>query len=211
MDKRKLLSNYYMIVRNITFASDAIGFAAPDGRSADTAWDEGDIVIFRGQLRHLLIFGLMAFDINPASLTSPEDFSVIPESKYVDSANPAGVRVIDLNPATSAEGIVLLEDVTFLEEITGKYRHSWDDSVGIVVESKSDPTDKTLYHGTRLAALAYGLQYQDSEEPAVLYSSLDFAFFDRSNVSGLDNIHGSNGPIELSKAHLSIGHLILGS
>lgn len=215
MDKRKLLSNYYLMVNDITFASDAIGAAAPDGRSAATTWAAQANVVFKGQLRHLLIFALMAFDINPNSLTSPEKFTIVPERKFqnVGVPSPGGVEVIDLDPTTSTEGIVLAADVTFLEQITNSYRQPWDESVGIVAEDHAVPATKAYYYGSRLGVLAYGLQY--SATPALVYTEQDFAFFDRGVMSSygvvIDDLLGANGPAELSRAHISLGNLVLGA
>jgi hypothetical protein len=213
MDRRKLLANYYMIVEGISFASDAIG-AAVGGRTAQTVWAEGANLIFKGQLRHHLIFALMAFDIVPTSLVSPERFSLIPERKFNNpgTPDPKGVQIVDIDPATSQEGIVTLDDVAFLDEVTGLYRYSWDESVGIVAENRLTPATKNLYYGSRLATLAYGLQYSDT--PAPIYTEFDFAFFDRNSVGSyitLDDILGSNGPTELERAHVSLGNLILGA
>jgi len=75
INKRKLESVYYMIVQDITFASDAIGAATPTGRAATSTWAQDDEVIFKGKLKHILTFGLMAFDV--ASVAVNEKFSLI--------------------------------------------------------------------------------------------------------------------------------------
>lgn len=214
MNRRKLLSNHMLMIDGITFASTAIGHAT-GGRSAETAWAEGANVIFKGQLRHILIFGLMAFDVNPASLTSPERFTVIPESKFynVGSPSPAGVEIINIDPDTSTEGIVLPADVSFLELVTRNYRDSWDETIGVIAEDHNVPTTKEFYYATRLAVLAYGLQYSDT--PAPVYTEQDFAFFDRDTIGNygvaVNDLLGASGPVEIAKAHVSIGNLILGA
>ena len=94
MDKRKLEQVYYMTVENITFASDAIGAAMGTGRSATTTWAQDGEVVFKGKLKHLLVFALMAFDV--ASVAIHETFSIVPEREFVNVPNLGARGIVDV-------------------------------------------------------------------------------------------------------------------
>lgn len=207
MDRRKLLTKYYLMVDQISFASTAIG-AAANGRTAVTTWAQDANVVFKGDLRHILIFALMAFDV--ASVAVNEQFRLVPEQKFQNLAPDQDITVIDLDP-TEAEGIVIDDDVTFLENLTNIYRRDWDEVSGLIVEDGLGV--KTFYSGSTLAALAYGLQYA-AAGVAPLYAATNFSFFDRAaagNGVTIADLLGTSGPVELEKGHITLGHIILGA
>lgn len=206
MDRRKLLSRFYLMVDHITFASTAIG-AATNGRSAATAWAKDSNVVFVGELRHLLIFALMAFDC--ASVAVNEQFRLVSEQKFQNLLPTNDISIINLDP-TKGEGVVTDEDVLFLENLTKNYRREWDTQSGLIIEDDTAKT-KEFYSGSTLAALAYGLQFKTGGT-APIYASANFGFFDQSAAGiGLTvvDLLGPTGPVELEKAHLTLGNLIL--
>jgi hypothetical protein len=206
MDRRKLQSKFYLMVDHITFASTAIG-ATTNGRAAATAWTKDTNVVFVGELRHILIFALMAFDV--ASVAVLEQFRLVSERKFQNLLATNDVTVIDLNP-TAGEGIVEDADVLFLENLTHNYRREWDVVSGLIVEDDALGT-KEYFSGSTLAALAYGLQFKDGGT-APLYLATNFGFFDISGAgNGLSvvDLLGTSGPVELDKAHVTLGNLVL--
>ena len=210
MDRRLLESNYYLTVQDITFASDEIGDPA-NGRTAETAWAQTDTVVFKGKLKHILTFALMAFDV--AGVAILEKFELTPARKFLNVPNLTGadlVAVIDLDPV-AGEGIVTDEDMTFLANLTNQFRLNWTDEKNIALEIKSSGV-VSLYRGSVLEALAYALQVHDSLN-AVVYTLYDIALLDvgsgvSKGVTFID-IAGASGPVELSKAHVTLGNLIL--
>lgn len=208
MDKRKLNRDYYLIVDNISFESDEIGHDSL-GRSADTSWDPAYPVVFKGKLKHILIFAVMSFEVTTTAVT--EIFTIIPATDYLGVPNlGAGdiVSVIDLDPA-AAEGIVDADDVTFLENITNNYRFGWDDPKNIVVEEKAVPENKALYSGTPLQAFCYAMQF--STVP--IYTLWDFSLLKPALNQGVtyNTLTGASGPAELEVGHVTLATLILDS
>jgi hypothetical protein len=205
MDRRKLQSKFYLMVDQISFASTAIGLAV-GGRAAATPWLKDDNVIFVGELRHILVFGLMAFDV--ASVAVNEQFRLVSERKFQNLAAANDIAIIDLDP-TEGEGVVVDEDILFLENLTNNYRREWDQRAGLIFEDTLGV--KEYYYGTTLAALAYGLQYAAGGTDPI-YVDTNFGFFDQSasgNGLTVADLFGVSGPIELEKAHITLGNLIL--
>ena len=206
MDRRKLQSKFYLMVDHISFASSEIG-ATLNGRTASTAWAKDTNVVFVGELRHILIFALMAFDV--AAVAVLEQFRLVSERKFQNLLATNDVKIIDLDP-TAGEGIVEDEDVLFLENLTNSYRREWDTVSGLIVEDDTTGA-KEFFSGSTLAALAYGLQYKTGGT-APLYAATNFGFFDISGAgNGLSvvDILGPSGPVELDKAHVTLGNLVL--
>jgi hypothetical protein len=205
-DRRKLSSKFYLMVDRISFASTAIG-AATNGRSAATAWAKDTNVVFVGELRHILIFALMAFDV--AAVAVNEQFRLVSERKFQNLLPTNDLTIINLDP-TEGEGIVVDEDVLFLENLTNNYRREWDTVSGLIVEDDAAGT-KEYFTGSTLTTLAYGLQYADAAT-APVYSMANFGFFDASAIgNGLSvvDLLGPSGPVELDKAHVTLGNLVL--
>ncbi|MBE7474303.1 MAG: hypothetical protein HS114_34670 [Anaerolineales bacterium] len=206
MDRRKLQSKFYLMVDHISFASTAIG-AATNGRTAATAWAKDANVVFVGELRHILIFALMAFDI--AAVAVNEQFRLVSERKFQNLLAANDLSIIDLDP-TAGEGIVVDEDVLFLENLTNNYRREWDLVSGLIVEDDALGT-KEYFSGSTLATLAYGLQYKTGGTVPI-YAATNFGFFDISGAgNGLSvvDLLGPSGPVELDKAHVTLGNLVL--
>lgn len=206
MDRRKLMSKFYLMVDHISFASTAIG-AEADGRAAATAWLKDANVVFVGELRHILTFALMAFDV--ASVAVNEQFRLVSERKFQNLKPENDIAVIDLDP-TAGEGIVTDEDMLFLDNITNSFRREWDTVSGLIVEDEGTGA-KEYYSGSTLAALAYGLQFA-AGGTAPIYAATNFGFFDRSAAGiGLSVIDllGPSGPVEIDKAHLSLANIVL--
>ena len=212
IDRRLLETDFYLTIQDITFASDAIG-DANNGRSAASAsWAQDATVVFKGKLKHILIFALMAFDV--ASVAINEKFDLAPARKFKNLQNLTPddvVEVVSLDPADGEE-IVLDDDLAFLVAITNNYRCAWTDRKNIVLELKADPTDVTLYRGTVLEALAYALQVH-ADQGAVVYTLFDFALSDvGGGVSkGMSYIElsGTSGPVEYEKGHVTLANLLL--
>lgn len=208
MDRRKLMSKYYLMVDRITFPSTQIG-ALTNGRTAATAWAKDQNLVFEGELRHILIFALMAFDM--ASVAIGEQFRVVAQQKFQNLQPTNDIGVISLDP-TEGEGIVTDNDVLFLENLTNNYRREWDTVSGLIVEDDTTKA-KEFFSGSTLAALAYGLQYKAGGS-APIYATTNFGFFDGSAAGAglaVTDLLGPNGPVELEKAHLTLGNLILGA
>ena len=206
MDRRKLLSKFYLVVDQISFPSTAIG-ALTGGRAAATPWAKDDNVVFVGELRHILIFGLLAFDV--ASVAINENFRLVGERKFQNLKATNDITIINLDPL-EGEGVVLDEDVLFLENLTNNYRREWDAVTGLIIEADPGGT-KEFFTGSTLAALAYGLQFA-ALGTAPIYANTNFGFFEQSGGSnGLSivDILGPSGPIELDKAHVTLANLIL--
>ncbi|GIK43792.1 MAG: hypothetical protein BroJett011_76250 [Chloroflexota bacterium] len=206
MDRRKLQSKFYLMVDHISFASTEIG-ALTNGRTAVTTWAKDTNVVFVGELRHILIFALMAFDV--AAVAVLEQFRLVSERKFQNLLATNDLTIIDLNP-TAGEGIVEDEDVLFLENLTNNYRREWDMLSGLIVEDDATGA-KEYFSGSTLAALAYGLQYK-AAGTAPLYVATNFGFFDISGAgNGLSvvDLLGPSGPVELDKAHVTLGNLVL--
>lgn len=206
MDRRKLQSKFYLMVDHISFASTEIG-ATLNGRTAATAWAKDTNVVFVGELRHILIFALMAFDV--AAVAVLEQFRLVSERKFQNLLATNDLTIIDLDP-TAGEGIVEDEDVLFLENLTNNYRREWDTISGLIVEDDALGT-KEFFSGSTLAALAYGLQFA-AAGTAPLYVATNFGFFDIAGAgNGLSvvDLLGPSGPVELDKAHVTMGNLIL--
>lgn len=206
MDRRKLQSKFYLMVDHISFASTAIG-AATNGRTAATAWTKDTNVVFVGELRHILIFALMAFDV--AAVAVLEQFRLVSERKFQNLLAANDLTIINLDP-TEGEGIVVDEDVLFLENLTNNYRREWDLVSGLIVEADAAGT-KEYFSGSTLATLAYGLQFKTGGT-APIYAATNFGFFDISGAgNGLSvvDLLGPSGPVELDKAHVTLGNLIL--
>jgi hypothetical protein len=212
MDRRKLEQLYYLIVENISFASDEIGDPT-NGRTSLTAWVQDAEVIFRGKLKHILVFALMAFDV--AQVAVNELFTIVPEREFLNVENLGAVDIVDvisLDPA-DGQGIVLDNDLTFMAHLTNNFRFGWSDVKNIIIQQKAVPTNKSLYKGTVLESLAYAYQIHTTGN-AVVYTLHDFALSDpakqlNKGVQWLD-INGSSGPVELEKAHVTLGNMILG-
>lgn len=208
MDRRKLMSRFYLMVDRITFPSTQIG-ALANGRTAATAWAKDQNLVFEGELRHILIFALMAFDV--ASVAIGEQFRVVAQQKFQNLRPANDIGIISLDP-TEGEGIVTDDDVLFLENLTNNYRREWDTVSGLIVEDDAAGT-KEYFSGSTLATLSYGLQFK-AGGTAPIYATTNFGFFDGS-ASGaglaISDLLGTNGPVELEKAHLTLGNLILGA
>jgi hypothetical protein len=208
MDRRKLLSKFYLMVDHITFPSTKIG-AETNGRAANTVWAQDTNLVFVGELRHILIFALMAFDV--ASVAVLEQFRLVSERKFQNLKATQDITVIDLNP-TAGEGIVEDADVLFLENLTNNYRRDWDIQSGIIVENEATGA-KEYYSGSLLAALAYGLQFKQGGT-APVYTDTNFGLFEQSaagNGLSVIDLLGASGPVELEKAHTTLGNLVLGA
>ncbi len=206
MDRRKLMSKFYLMVDRISFASTAIG-AATNGRTSTTAWAADSNVVFVGELRHILVFALMAFDV--AAVAVNEQFRLVSEQKFQNLKPTNDVTIINLDP-TEGEGIVVDEDLIFLENLTNNYRREWEVVSGIIVEDDVTKA-KEYFSGSTLAALAYGLQYKTGGT-APIYAATNFGFFDQSAAGvGLSvvDLLGTTGPVELDKAHITLGNIIL--
>jgi hypothetical protein len=208
MDRRKLLSKFYLMVDHISFASTAIGDAV-NGRAAATAWAKDANLVFVGELRHILIFALMAFDVSSVAVL--EQFRLVSERKFQNLKATNDIAVIDLDP-TAGEGVVVDEDVLFLENLTNNYRREWDAVSGLIVEDEATGA-KEYYSGSLLAALAYGLQYK-SGGTAPVYTDTNFGLFEQSaagvGLSVIDLLSAS-GPVELEKGHVTLGNIVLGA
>jgi hypothetical protein len=205
MDRRKLQSKFYLMVDHISFASTAIG-AATNGRTAATAWAQDANVVFVGELRHILTFALMAFDV--ASVAVNEQFRLVSERKFQNLAATNDVSIISLDP-TEGEGIVTDADVLFLENLTNSYRREWDTVSGLIVEA--DAGGKEYFTASTLATLAYGLQFK-AGGTAPIYAATNFGFFDHSaagNGLSVVDLLGPSGPVELDKAHVTLGNIVL--
>ncbi len=206
MDRRKLMSKFYLMVDRITFPSTAIGDAT-GGRSATTPWDVDTNVVFWGDLRHILIFALMSFDV--ASVAVNEQFRLVSEHKFQNLKPANDISIIDLDPV-AGEGIVTDDDVLFMENLTKQYRREWDAMSGLIVEDDITKT-KEYFSGSTLAALAYGMQFKTALSTPV-YEGANFGFFEQS-AAGLGltvvDMMGPSGPVELEKAHLTLGNLVL--
>lgn len=206
MDRRKLASPYFLQVSDISFASTAIGHATA-GRTAESTWAKGDNVIFSGQLQHILVFALLGFDVSGVSIG--EKFQLVPARDFRNLSPSQDITVISLDPAED-EGIVVDADVTFLDNLTGGYRRSWDEVQGIVIGVDGAAT-KEYWHGSLLTVLAYSLQYP-AAGTAPIYTDHNFALFSKNggmNFSTIDLLSDSAGPVELEKAHLRLGEFIL--
>jgi hypothetical protein len=210
-NKRQLENVYYLTVQDITFASTAIGDPT-NGRSAATAWSQDDTVVFKGKLKHILTFALMAFDV--ASVAVNELFEIVPEREFLNVQNLSAadiVEVIDLDP-TQGEGIVVDDDMTFLTNITNNFRLGPNDMKNVVVEEKAAPANKALYKSSVINAIAYAFQVHQTGN-AVTYTLFDFALMDVAAgvTKGVEyvDIDGSLGPVELDKAHSSLASLVL--
>jgi len=206
MNKRKLDTDYLLIVENISFASTEIGHATL-GRTATTPWSAAAEVVFKGKLKHILIFAVMAFDVSTTSVN--ELFTLIPASDYTDVDNLTAadiVDVIDLDP-TAGENIVLANDITFLENLTNNYRFGWDDAKNLILQEKAVVTNKPLFSGTPLQALCYAMQVST----AVIYTLWEFALLTPALNQGATypTLTGANGPTELEVAHTTLAGLIL--
>jgi hypothetical protein len=208
MDRRKLLSKFYLMVDHISFPSTQIGDTA-NGRAAATTWAKDANQVFVGELRHILIFALTAFDV--ASVAVNEQFRLVSERKFQNLKADQNIGIINLDP-TAGEGIVTDEDVLFLENLTNNYRREWDTVSGLIVEDEVNGT-KEYYSGSLLAALAIGLQFKNGGT-APVYSDTNFGLFEQSaagNGLSVIDLLGSSGPVEVQKAHLTLGNLILGA
>jgi hypothetical protein len=212
INKRKLESLYYLVGENISFDSDAIGAVSPDGRSAATAWLADEEMVFKGKLKHILTFALMAFDV--ASVAVNELYTIIPERDFLNVRNLGDtdiVDVVDLDP-TAGEGIVQANDITFMTNLTNNLRGNWSEPKRIITANKVTPTTRAYYNGSLVEALAYGLQFQ-SGGTAPIYTLFDFAVMD---ISGLNkgvvyaDMDGALGPVELEKAHVTLANTLLG-
>jgi hypothetical protein len=144
-------------------------------RTAASTWAADSNVVFVGELRHILVFALMAFDV--AAVAVNEQFRLVSEQKFQNLAATNDVTIINLDP-TEGEGIVVDEDLLFLENLTKNYRREWDVVSGLIVEDDVTKA-KEYFSATTLAALAYGLQYK-AAEAAPIYVATNFGFFDMS-------------------------------
>jgi hypothetical protein len=213
MDRRKLFKEFYLVIENITFASDAIGAAAGTGRTADTAWAANAEVIFKGQLRHILTFGLMAFSVNDVAIV--EDYSIVPDADFLNVMNLGALDLVDiisLDPA-DGEGIVVADDLTFLQNLTNNYRANWSDTKAVIRQEKADATNKAFFRGTVLETLAYAYQF-DQVDGAPVYTlyNLGLAEYGAQLNKGVTwpPITGASGPVELEPAHVTLGNILLG-
>lgn len=212
MDKRKLEQEFYLVIEGITFANDEVGDPV-NGRTATSIWAQDAEVVFRGKLKHILLFGLLAFDVSSVAIL--EKFSLIPARDFLNIKNLGDTDIVDvvnLDP-TVDEGIILDEDLTFLARLTDNFRLDWSAPRYIIVQEKATPTNRAFYKGTVLEALAYVMQVHSTGN-AVVRTLYDFALLDPSSQvnKGITwvEISGSQGPVELAKAHVSLGNLILG-
>jgi len=139
---------------------------------------------------------------------------LIPERQFTNVKNLGEtdiVTVIDLDP-TAGEGIVVDDDLTFLQHLTNNFRGNWTQAKNIITAEKATPTNKAYYTGSLLEALAYALQYQNGGA-APIYTLYDFALMNtgvaqNAGVTWLD-LDGSGGPVELEKAHITLANVIL--
>ena len=211
IDRKKLDRLFYLTVENISFASTAIGHATA-GRTAATDWAANDEVVFKGKLKEILSFALMAFSVNQTAIV--ETFDIVDAAKYVDVPNLTTsdiVTAISLSPEDN-EGIVLANDLTFMQNLTNNWRLGWTETRNIRLEEKADPTDKLLYRGSVLEALAYALQYPDAGT-APVYTLYNIALSEVGLNKGVawEAITGANGPVELEPAHITLANMILGA
>jgi hypothetical protein len=210
-NRRQLEKVHVLLVNDISFASDAIGAASGVGRAAETDWIATDNVVFKGPLKDILIFALMAF--SGSSVSVAENFEIVPIEKWVDVPNLTStdiVTAISLDPA-DGEGIVLANDVTFLTNLTNNFRLAPSTVKRVIVEEKADASNKILYQGSVLEALAYALQYQD-QGTAPIYTLFEVALMDAGgmNVGVIyDPISGANGPVEYEPYLLKIANAVL--
>ncbi len=209
MDKKNLERVFYMVVSDISHASTEVGDAT-NGRTATTAWAKDDEVIFKGKLKHLLNFAVMAFDV--ASVAVLETFNIVSERDYVGVENLGAAdipNVIDIDPA-QGEGIVVDEDMTFLYNLTGGFRSNWDDTKNIVLQEKAVPANKILYRGSILQAYCYAMQVSGT---APVYELYDFGLIDASSSvnQGVDYplLDSTDGPLEYEKALVTLANLVL--
>ena len=154
-----LTQQYQLAIEDITFASTEIGHATA-GRSATTVWSATDDVIFRGELKSVLIFALMAFDLD--GLNVLEKFTLIPTKEIVDVSNltisdiPG---VVELDPV-GLEGIVTAEDVTFLDNlITGQGK--WNAVFDFILQDKATGLVNQQYYGEVLQILCAFLRFDE--------------------------------------------------
>lgn len=213
MDKKKLERDFYLVVENITFASTEIGDTV-SGRSAATAWAKDDEVVFKGKLKHILAFALMAFDV--ASVAVNETFTIVNAREYTDVQNLGVsdiVAVVDLDP-TAGEGVITDDDMSFLANLTNNFRLGWDAAKNIITQEKAAPANKALYRGTVLQALAFAYQWKDGGA-APVYTLYDFALMDSGSMLNQGVVYpaidGVDGPVELDKAHVTLANLVLGA
>ena len=102
--------------------------------------------------------------------------------------------------------------MTFMRNLANNFRINWGDYYNVVTEKVADSA-RTLYYASIIEILAYGLQFED-QGTAEIYTLYDFALQDAGGslnrgVTYLD-IDGSQGPVELDKAHLTLANIILG-
>jgi len=211
INRRLLDTVHYLTVEDISFASDKIGHGTY-GRTSLASWLQADTLIFKGRLRDILIFALMAFDVADAAIY--EKFELVSARKFLNVQNLGAtdiVGLIDLDP-TAGQNIVLPNDITFLENLTDQYRADWTTTKNMVFERKTAPAERTLYKGTVLQALCYALQFH-STLGAPVYTLFDIALMEASSgvSKGVEfvDMGGSSGPVEYEAALLTLANLLL--
>jgi len=102
--------------------------------------------------------------------------------------------------------------MTFLKNLTNSFRLGWADVRNIRLEEKAVPTNKSLYRGSVLEALAYAMQYQDAGT-APIYTLFNLSVSETGLNKGVawETLTGANGPIELEPAHTILANTILGA
>lgn len=214
INKRQLETPYVLTVQEITFASDAIGKTGAGGRTSTVAWAQNDTVIFTGKLKHILLFGIIAFDVSQVAIL--EKFTLTPATQFANIQNLAAqniVQVVSLDPANGA-GIVLDNDVTFLERITNNYRFNWSDRKRFALELKSDAGNIQLYAASVLEMLCYMLQNHATLND-LIYTLYDLAIIDESAGTNIGvtytELTSTAGPVEIEKAHVTLANTVLGA
>ncbi len=213
MDRRKLNSKYYLVVEDISFASTAIGDAT-NGRSATTAWAAQDEVTYKGTLAEILIFAMMAFDINGTQVL--EKYRIVDERSYKGVKNLAEgdvPTIIDLD-VLGAENIIVTDDITFLTNLTDNFRESENEAKHVVLEKK-DASGTSYYQATIKELLAYLFKWEDGGT-AQLYTLLNVGLLDVSSGVNMGvsypNLSDSTlGPVEFATGRVTLASQILGA
>jgi len=137
----------------------------------------------------------------------------VPASQFQNIQNLAAddiVQVVSLDP-TDGVGIVLDDDVTFLERVTNNYRFGWSDKKKFALELKDDPGAINLYRGSILEMLCYMLQNHATLN-SIIYTLYDLAMMDEGGANigtTYVDLLSTAGPVELEKAHITLANTIL--
>lgn len=206
INRKQLQTNYILTVENITVASTGLA----GGRTAVTPWAANAEVMFKGQLQHILMFAIANFSVNGASIA--ETFHLVSAKSYQAVENLTSVDVpalIDLDP-TEAEGIILAEDVTFLQNLSNNYRLDWNQASKINLQEKATPTTWLFYRATLLQLFCFAMQDRAGDLVRSLY---EIGVLPTGTLVGVDyvDILSSSGPVELEQGHVNLANVILGA